>query len=59
MDKKMAQIRQILKILFYFILFYFKLQDLYDKIQQVAKNREGFLVFLLLSYLVCSQIWLN
>jgi hypothetical protein len=35
-----------------------KLPDLYDKLQEVAKNIEQ-LWFFLFSYLVCSQIWLN
>ncbi len=35
-----------------------KSSNLYDKFQQVVKNIEGFQL-ILLSYLVCSQIWLN
>ncbi len=38
--------------------FFFKLPDLYDKFQLDSQNTEQF-YFLLLSYLVCYQIWLN
>ncbi len=36
----------------------FRFPDSYDKLHYVAKNIDKF-VFFLLSYLVCSQIWLN
>ncbi len=49
----MPQIRQILKKT------NCKLSDFYGNFQQVAKNIERFWVYFLLSYLVCSQIWLN
>jgi len=38
--------------------FFFKLPDLYDKFQVDSQNIEQF-YFLLLSYLVCYQMWLN
>jgi len=38
----------------------FNSPDFYDKFQFVAKNIKGFFLFLfILSYQVCSQIWLN
>jgi hypothetical protein len=39
---------------------FFKSPDFYDKFQQVAKNIKGFcFFFVLLSYLLYNQIWLN
>ncbi len=49
---KMAQISQIS------ISKNFKSSESYDNFQKVVKNIEGFWFFLL-SYLFCSQIWLN
>ncbi len=54
--EKMTQNDQIL--IFDFWFFFFKSPDFYDKFQYVAKNIER-LLFFILSYLECSQIWLN
>ncbi len=48
----MTQTRQILEDLL------LKSPDFYDEFQYVDRNIKGFFFFLL-SYLVCSQIWLN
>jgi hypothetical protein len=54
--KKMAQIRQILKN----NKTKPKSLDFYDKFHQIANNIEASCFFKKrLSYLVCSQIWLN
>jgi hypothetical protein len=50
--RKWTQIRQTLNF------FFFNLPDLYDKFQVDSQNIEQF-YFLLLSYLVCYQMWLN
>jgi hypothetical protein len=40
-------------------IFFPRSPDFNDKFQYVAKNIEGSFFFSLVSYVVCSQIWLN
>jgi hypothetical protein len=51
--KKMTQIRQISKF------FNSRSPDFYDKVPVGSQEYRKILFFFLLSYLICSQIWLN
>ncbi len=48
------------RFIYLFIFIFFKLSNFYDKFQPRIKKYSVFFFFLFrLSYLVCSQIWLN